>query len=122
VEGYSTRGRAEPCTNGVLQSSKSIMVEPAQSYSFQDDGEVIEVSGRVGVEAESLVVHSTTTTLTVKKKDGTVIFSIAELFSTVDASKTAFEVRDGELSVTLHKLAKEKWPTLEASKVGRLVL
>jgi hypothetical protein len=97
------------------------MVDQSTQYSFHDDGELIEVTTKVDAKAESLDVQTTTTTLNVKEKNGADILNVPELYSTVDASKTAFEVRDGELSVTLHKLAPDvKWPTLEALQVAKL--
>jgi hypothetical protein len=87
--------------------------------AFHDNGKEVEVSIKVDAVAEPVDVYSTTTALTVKDKNRSLIVNVPQLFSTVDASKTIFEVVNGELSITLQKLAPdEKWTSLEAAEVG----
>lgn len=68
------------------------------------------------VLTEDLDVHTTTTQLRVRSRNGDIILDIPELYGTVDASRTVAVVRNGQLIITLYKLAPgEKWTSAAAA-------
>lgn len=90
------------------------------SFSFKDKGAIVNILVPVSHDRseDKPVCESKTTSLSLTWPDGQSILKVAQLYGTIDASKTSCERKDNSILVTLHKLGTDKWSSLEASEVS----
>ena len=88
----------------------------AEQYQFKDKGSNVEIV--IPITDQNISVDSKTTSLSVKGANGQSILSVPQLQGTVDAGKTKWHTDETKLTLTLHKLGNEAWPSLETTEVS----
>lgn len=81
---------------------------------MHDAGDKVEVTVPTSAALDDLTVKVTTTALSVRQKSGDILLDVPQLFSTVDAGKSAWTVDGTALHIVLHKLDQgETWTQLD---------